>query len=376
MKRIHIRFLAFLAILAAAPAGAQVGGLDLPPSGDNQFASIAQGIGPVRLTTTYHSPDVHAPWGEDRRGKIWGGLVPYGLSSLGPLGACGDQCPWRGGANENTVFTTSHDVKVQGQLLPAGSYGLHFIAGKDEWTVIFSKSSSAWGSYFYDPKEDALRVTARPEKAEYNEWLTYEFTDRKPDRATLALKWEDLQVPFTITVDDVVGLYVQGIRRQLTSSAVFSWENWNAAARYCLQNKTNLAEALGWAERAASIRPLFTTLSTLAGLQAANGRPEESEKTMARAIEDPSANGFELDGYASRLLAQKKNEEAMKVFEINAKRHPGQWVTHFGLARGHAALGRKEQALAEARLSLEKATDDVLRQESESLIQEIEKGEG
>src|SRR5258708_20343111 len=109
----------------------------LPPSGDNQFCSITQGIGLVRLTVEYSSPNVHAPDGHDRKGHIWGELVPYGLSDLGYNGCT--ECPWRGGANENTVFTTSHDVKVEGQPLPAGSYGLFFIAGKDEWTVTFSK---------------------------------------------------------------------------------------------------------------------------------------------------------------------------------------------------------------------------------------------
>ena len=154
--------LAAAAWLSLAPASAQVPGVTLPPDGDNQFASVTQGIGPVRVTVRYNSPDVHSPTGEDRRGKIWGTPVAhYGMADLG-FGTCGDQCPWRGGANENTVFTVSHDVKVQGQTLPAGSYGLHFLAGPEEWTVIFSKSSTSWGSYFYDAKEDALRVTAKP----------------------------------------------------------------------------------------------------------------------------------------------------------------------------------------------------------------------
>ncbi|HYU31808.1 MAG TPA: DUF2911 domain-containing protein, partial [Thermoanaerobaculia bacterium] len=155
-------------LLAAVPAVAQQPGLTLPPDGDNELASVTQGIGLVRVTIQYNSPDVHSPTGEDRRGKIWGGLVPYGMASLG-FGTCGDQCPWRGGANENTVFTTSHDVKIEGQPLPAGSYGLHFLPGQDEWTVIFSKNSTSWGSFTYDAKEDALRVKVKPQKSDYNE---------------------------------------------------------------------------------------------------------------------------------------------------------------------------------------------------------------
>ena len=122
----------------------------------------------------------------DRRGKIWGDLVPYGMSDLGFNGCA--SCPWRAGANENTTFTVTHDVQVQGQKLPAGTYGLHMIPGKDEWTIIFSKDANAWGSYWYDAKNDALRVKTKPAKSEYHEWLTYEFTERDPAKATVALE--------------------------------------------------------------------------------------------------------------------------------------------------------------------------------------------
>ena len=238
MARNSSRFLISLAaaaLLSALPAAAQFSGVTLPPSGNNQYGSVTQGIGLVRVTIEYNSPHVHSPTGEDRHGKIWGGLVPFGMANLG-FGSCGDQCPWRGGANENTVFTTSHDVKIQGQPLPAGSYGVHFIPGPEEWTIAFSKNHTSWGSYFYDVKEDALRVKAKPEKSEYHEWLTYEFTERTPDRATAALKWEDLQVPFTIAVDDTASLYMDNLRSELRSSPGFSWQNWHAAARYCLEN--------------------------------------------------------------------------------------------------------------------------------------------
>lgn len=375
MARNPVRFLSSLAaaaLLAATPAAAAIRGLTLPPSGDNQPTSITQGIGLVKVTIQYNSPDVHTPWGADRRGKIWGGLVPYGMSNLGPLGICGDQCPWRGGANENTVLTVSHDVKVQGKPLPAGSYGLHFIPGPEEWTVIFSKNHDAWGSFFYDPRQDALRVTVKPEKNAYHEWLDYEFIERKPDRATVALQWEDLQVPFTIAVENATDLYVENLRRELTSSAVFSWENWNAAARFCLEENTNLEEARGWAERAVMIRPVFSTLDTLAQLQAVTGRLEEASRTMARALQDPNANSFEIDQYASRLLAEKKNEEALKVFLLNVERHPDDWAAHFGLARGYSTVGQKEKALEAARTALKQASDPIARGAVEQLIARIE----
>jgi hypothetical protein len=65
----------------------------------------------------------------DRRGQIWGKLVPYGMTDLGFHG--GKLSPWRGGANENTVFAVSDPVTIEGQPLAAGQYGLHsFRAGR------------------------------------------------------------------------------------------------------------------------------------------------------------------------------------------------------------------------------------------------------
>ena len=131
----------------------------LPASGDNQRASVTQQVGPVEVTISYGSPRVVLK-GNDRRGKIWGTLVPYGLTEL-DFNDC-KSCPWRAGANESTVFTTTGEIKVQGKSLPAGSYGLFAITGPEEWTFIFSKNTTSWGAYWYDPKEDVLRVTAKP----------------------------------------------------------------------------------------------------------------------------------------------------------------------------------------------------------------------
>jgi DUF2911 family protein len=375
-----VRFLPFLAavaLLAATPVLAQPAGITLPPSGDNQYASVTQGIGLVRVTIEYHSPDVHSPTGEDRHGKIWGGLVPYGLAHI-DLATC-SECPWRGGANENTVFRTTHDVKVQGQLLPAGSYGVHFIPGKDEWTIVFSKNSTAWGSYYYDPKDDALRVKAKPEKSEYHEWLTYEFIDRQTDHATAALKWEDLQLPFTISVDDIAGLYSDNLLRELKGEAGWDRDNVLAAAQYMLRNKKRLPEALAWVERVTGpgSGPVnFPALTALAALQEANGKTEEAHKTLDRALNLPNVTPVEIHQYGRQLQAQQKNEEAMRIFELNAKRFPDQWPVHVGLARGHAALGHSKEAVAEAREALKQAPDEPTRKAVEALIQQLEGAKG
>jgi hypothetical protein len=365
------------AIALAAPAAAQFPGLTLPPSGANQHSVVSQSIGPVTVTIDYNSPDVHGPSGEDRAGKIWGGLVPYGMANLG-FGTCGDQCPWRGGANENTVFKVSHDVKVQGQTLPAGAYGLHFIPGEQEWTVIFSKNSTSWGSFFYDAKEDQLRVKAKPEKSPYHEWLTYEFTDRQPDKATVALAWENLALPLVISIDNVQDLYLAEIRQDLRTSPGFAWQNWVAAVQYCLQNNINLEEAVRWARHATDPSQIgqenFTTLSTLSQAQAAAGQTAEAAKTMDQALAHRTAGPVDIHMLGRQLLTQKKAAEAMKVFEYNATRYPGVWPTEVGLMRGHSAMGRNKEALEHGRKALAQAPDEGNRTNLQNLVKQLEEG--
>src|SRR5215470_5278317 len=369
-------FLALFAALANAPARAAQG-LTFPPNGDNPQASVTQAIGPVRVTIDYSSPRV-VRGKNDRRGHIWGELVQYGMSDLG-LNDC-KSCPWRAGANENTTFTVTHDVKVQGQPLPAGTYGLHMIPGKDEWTVIFSKDASSWGSYWYDPKNDALRVSTKSGKSDYHEWLTYEFTDREPDKATVALKWEDLQVPFTIAVDDVNALWVENMRKDLRQWSGFSWQNWQQAAAFCAQNKINLPEAMIWAQRAVADPYVggdenFTTLSTLAQLQALNGKDQEAAKTLDKALAHPTATPVAIHLYARGLLIEGNKEKALYVFQVNAKRYPNQWPVHVGLMRGYSATGDQKKALAEAKLALAQAPDDANKKNLQGMIQKLEAGQ-
>jgi tetratricopeptide (TPR) repeat protein len=350
--------------------------ITLPPDGDNQRAEVAQQIGIVRAAIEYRSPDVHGPNGEDRRGKIWGGLVPWGVHDLGFNNRKG---PWRAGANENTVFSVSHAVMIDGQPLPAGRYGLHMLAGEREWTVIFSKNSSSWGSFSYDQAEDALRVTVKPEKAPYREWLTYDFTDRKPDRATVALVWEEIRVPFTITVPDIATLYIDNMRLELRNAAGFRWQSWQAAAQYCLQQNKNLPEALTWAETAIALPGIgqanFSTLSTKAQILEKLSRTSDAAAAMAAALDSPTASVFEIHQYGRQLLTQGKPKEALAVFERNAKRFGDTWPVHVGLARGFSAAGDYKEALKHAELALTQAPDDLNRRSIADAVARLKQGQ-
>jgi hypothetical protein len=366
-----------LSLVLTLPLGAQIiPGLELPPSGGNQKASVTQNIGPVRIGIEYSSPAVHGPDGKDRKGQIWGKLVPYGLTDLG-FGN-GKPAPWRAGANENTVFTVSDAVTIEGKTLAAGRYGLHMIAGPEEWTLIFSKDSNAWGAFYYEADSDALRVTVKPRKHEYREWLTYEFTTRKAAEAVAELQWEELSAPWTIRVEKIEDLYITKIKENLTNVQGFGWRGWVAASQYCVAANTHLEQALEWAEIAVSKQFIgeanFTTLSNKAAVLDKLGRKDEAAATLKLAAHHSSATAIDLHQYGRRLLAEKKPAEALEIFKLNAQRNGDTWPTHVGLARGYAANGDAKQALEHARKALLQAPDPVNKQSLEAMVAALEAG--
>ncbi len=365
---------ALVLLLAGTAALAQQStGITLPPSGDNQRSTVTQAIGLVKVTIDYSSPRVVRN-GDDRRGKIYGKLVPYGMQKGLGYGNC-TECPWRAGANENTTFTTTNDIKVEGQPLPAGTYGLHMIPGESEWTIIFSKNSTSWGSFWYDPADDALRVKVKPAKSEYHEFLTYEFPDRQFDKAVAALKWEELSVPFTITVDNPNELYLTKLRNELKGAAT-STENLVAAAQFALTKSPK--DALTWAQLATNVnfggRQDFNTLSILADAQEANGMTAESKKTREQALSSPTATVLDLHQYARTLLRQGKKDDALAIFQLNAKRHPNEWPVNLGLARAYSAQGKYQDAVKYAKLALAQAPDDANRKSIQTSIEKLEAG--
>ncbi|HEV8659809.1 MAG TPA: DUF2911 domain-containing protein [Thermoanaerobaculia bacterium] len=372
MRRIAI--VPALALLVVSAAFGQA--ITLPTSGDNQHAIVTQFIGPVKVTIDYNSPKVHNPrTGEDRRGKIWGGLVPYGLTNLG-FGTC-KECPWRAGANENTTFSVNYPVQIEGQTLPAGTYGFFLVADPNEWTVIFSKNSTSWGSFFYDPAEDQLRVKVKPQKSEYNEWMTYEFTERTPDHATVAMKWEDLQVPIHIAVPNLTDVYLTEIRNELRNSPGFNWQNWVAAAQYAL-NAKRLDEAYEFAKAAGNPaqgigQENFQTLSTLADVEEARGMTE-AKAAREKALNHPTATAVLIHQYARQQLQKGNKAEAIRVWQLNAKRHPNEWPINVGLMRAYSAQGNYKEALKYAKLAVTQAPDPGNKKNLEDSIKKLEEG--
>lgn len=366
-----------MAMVFCIAANAQISS---PPSGANQKASVSQYMGLCHVTINYNSPDVTAPNGQSREGKIWGQLVPYGLTNLN-FGESSDEnpSPWRAGANENTTIEFSHDMEVEGQAIKAGVYGLHMIVEENEWTIIFSNNSGSWGSYFYNPEEDALRVKVKPESGEYTEWLTFDFENRQLDQCTAYLKWEKMKVGFKISVPNISELYAEKIESELKGSVGFSWQSWNQAANFFVNNNLDLEKALYFSDQAVNGsfvgQKNFSTLSTKAAVLEAMGKSKEAMDLLKKAIEHPSANVFQIHGLGRSYIAKGKNKEAMDIFEWNAKRFPKTWPINVGLARGYSANGKYKKALKYAEMAFKEAPDKLNKDSMAAAIEKLKKGE-
>jgi hypothetical protein len=346
--------------------------MTLPPSGNNQKSEVTQYMGLVKATIVYSSPDVAG------RPIYNTDIVPYGLKNLQfAKSTDANPSPWRAGANENTTITFSNDVTVEGQALKAGTYGVHMIPGADEWTIIFSNNSTSWGSFFYTPAEDALRVKVKPVACEFNEFLTYEFTDRLQNSSTARMKWEKVAVPFKIAVPNGDDLYVKKVREEITTNKGFNWLNVVSAANYMANKKTNLDEAMEWLNSFTNPPrnvKYFPILNAKGNVFKAMGKQAEADAVMKEAINLPDATIGQIANYG-RSLIKDRPKDAMVVLEAGYKRYPTSSVALMGMARGYNANGDNKKALKFAQDALKAETDPAAKTAIEGMVKKLEKGE-
>ncbi len=339
------------------------------PDGGNKKASVSERIGITDVTIHYDRPAV-----KGIEGKIWGELVPKGFTDQG-FGTS-KAAPWRAGANENTTFHFSTDVMVEGQPLRAGTYGFFVAMGDGDATLIFSNNYKSWGSFFYDPKEDALRVNVKTIALyESVERLKYEFMDEKENSAMVSLLWEKLKIPFTIDVD-YVKTQLESFRNELRNEKGFRWEAWLEAVGFCIQRNTNLEEALQWSDYAISGpfigQKNFRTLSAKASVLNKLGRGTEADALLKEAM--PLATMQELHNYGRQLLREKKPVLALEAFKLNAQKNPNVFTTNMGLMRGYSANGDFKNALKNANAALPLVTDKANKDALEGFIKMLKEG--
>jgi TolA-binding protein len=336
------------------------GGTITIPRTPSPAATVTQTIGISTVTVNYSRPSVKGR-------EIWGALVPYGWN-VQPFGP-GNEAPWRAGANENSTISFSHDALVNGEKVPAGTYGLFYVINKDNiGEVILSKDSRSWGSFFYNQKQDQLRSKIELRTIPNTEILTYDFDSLTKNSGELVLNWEKKQFPVKIefAVDDIV---MANAVEQLKGPTGFTWQGVASAANYALQNKTNLDQALIWIDQAIAQNSNFNTLQIKSGILKEKGNTAESDKLMTEAI--GVANEAELNTYGYQLLGEGQQDKAIQMFILNTQRHPKSANVWDSLGEGYAIKGDKKNAIINFKKSLSLNPPANVRANSEKYLKQL-----
>lgn len=339
--------------------------LDLPRG--SQMAKVSQRIGITDITIVYSRPSVN-----DR--EIWGQLVPYGMNNLG-FGTA-KESPWRAGANENTIFKTTHDIKIGGKELPAGKYGLHMVINEDNSAkVILTNNHDAWGSYFFEPSDVVLEVDVTTKEIPHVEQLRYEFNEVGATSAVASLNWEKKQIPFKIEVP-VTDIVLADIRSKMQNQPGFNRQTWEQAANFALNNGGDLDEAMSWIDAAIAgqffSQKTFNNLAIKAQILMKQGKMDEAVAVMDEAM--PMGTVFQVHGYGRQLIATGQKDKALEVFKWNAKNHKNEWPVDYGLARGHSAVGNYKTALKHLKIAEGRAPDQLNKDAIAANIEKLDSG--
>ena len=364
MKQI---ILSFMITLTAIVATAQ---MDLPPVGLNPRTTISEEVGITSITIKYSRPGV-----KGREGKIWGGVVANGFGAFSFI-TNGMTSPWRAGANEATVISFEHDVKVEGKELKAGTYALLMAMGADNVTVIFSKQTDAWGSFYYKPEEDILRVNVKPALLDKSvEWLKYEFIDHKEKSCVIALQWEKMSVPFKVEID-VDNIVLARMRAEFTGVKGFVSANRLQASTYCFDKNINMEEALGWAQSAITGKPFgqsgfdaYTNLAT--GYEKLN-RLSQADSVMNEGLAIANINQY--INYGRSMITQKRSDRAIEVMLGARAKFGDVYATNNGLSYAYSAKGDFKKAMDFANKSLVQAAGQQAKTKVTANIEKLKAG--
>ena len=331
------------------------------PREPSPAASVSQTVGISAITVNYSRPSI-------RGREVWGNLVPYGWDKNGS--AIGLESPWRAGANENTVLRLSHDAKVEGVSVPAGSYGLFFVINQDNTgEVILSKEYKSWGAFRYDPKQDQMRAKINVRDVPLStEKLNYSFDSVGRTMAELDLNWAKKQFPVKIefAVDEIV---MENAKDVLTGQPGFFYQNLNAAANYALAHDIDTAQAMKWVNRSITPDPNYTGLAIKAGLVKKAGDSVAAAKILKDAL--PLASDAQLNAYGYQLLAANKFSEAIDALKLNTQRHPDNANTWDSLGEAYALAGDKKNAIANFKKALSMNPAPPVKANSEKYLKQL-----
>lgn len=323
-------------------------------------AMVSQTVGISTITVKYSRPSVKGR-------EIWGKLVPYGWNVQG-FGS-GNSAPWRAGANENTIIEFSDNATVEGQQVPAGSYGLSFVINQDNTgEVILSKDYKSWGSFFYDPKNDEMRAKIQLRDIPMTEMLTYDFINDTKTSAELVLNWEKKQFPVKIEFD-VDKIVMDNAAKELKGAVGFNDIGFRSAALYALQNKVALDQGITWINQAIAQNNNFTNLSIKSNILKEMGKTDDAAKIMNDAIAVSSENELNLYGY--QMLNAKNYDKAIEILTLNTKRFPKSANAFDSLGEAYATKGDKKNAIVNFKKSLSLNPPANVKANSEKFLHQL-----
>jgi len=273
-----------------------------------------QRIGATDITITYSRPGVKGR-------KIWGDPLPGQEATVKGEATLDNQnvrpkdaviVPyghvWRTGADDATMFVVSDDVLINGQKLPAGTYSLHTIPTKDEWTIVFNGTANQWGSFNYDAAKDTLRVKAKPAWVNENEeWLSFSFDPVSDDSAQVNIRWEKVSVPFTVKVPDVPAATFARLKTTVAAAKADDWRTPLQAGNYLINNTNPADDAQGmaWLDQSIKVKETFQNLSAKANALYKAGKKEEAFALGNQAIERGKADKVDTSNFEKRLADMK-----------------------------------------------------------------------
>ena len=312
LKRLSLFTFAIVLIsICAAPyASAQQPPLQIKPLRPSQKASVMQTVGVTDITITYSRPAVKgrpifadAPATMEARAKGEATLDNQNERKAGePIVPYNHV--WRAGANEATMFQVTDDVLINGQPLKAGTYSMHTIPGKEEWTIIFNSDAGQWGSFSYDDKKDVLRVKTKPQMASDNqELLVYSFDPVTDNSATVNLRWEKVRVPFTVQVKDTKAAWRAHADALIAANPNNEELPRQVASTYA--NDKNWDEALKFVDQSIKVKETFRNLSTKANILWGAGKKEEALTVADAAIAKGKAEKANTAAFEKRVADMK-----------------------------------------------------------------------
>ena len=309
-----IRIFLFSIGLILIPISASTSSAQLRFPQPSQKASVTQTVGVTDVTIVYSRPGVKGrkifgDWPVAAPGEATlddGDARPAGAPIV-PYGHI-----WRTGANNATQFTVTDDVLINGQPLPAGTYSLHTIPGKDEWTIIFNGVADQGGSFDYDAKKDVLRVKTKAEVSDrVNEWLDFRLDPATENSLVARINWEKVSVPFTIEVKDMPTLVLNKARTIVAAAKSDDWQTPFQAANYARNNKAT-DDAAKWYEQALKaideqikVKPSYLNLQRRANTLLNAGRREEGIAAAEKALDAGKAEKADTSALEKRIAELK-----------------------------------------------------------------------